>query len=78
VAGIVNMGPIGLSAILQPWLGRILDRHWDGLMVNGVRIYDAAAYAAAFQWLFFSAALSLAAVHFTRETGCRIRPFDED
>ena len=71
VGGVVNMGPIGFAAILQPLLGSILDGHWDGLLVNGARVYDADAYSAAFLWLFVCSALSVAAVHFTRETGCR-------
>ncbi len=78
VGGVVNMGPIGFAAVLQPLLGSILDRHWDGLLVDGARIYDAGAYSAAFQWLFLSSVLSVAAVYFTRETGCRTRDFDRD
>jgi sugar phosphate permease len=77
VGGVVNMGPLGFAAVMQPLLGGILDRHWDGLLVNGVRIYDAGAYSAAFLWLFLSSCLSVAAVSFTRETHCRIREFDE-
>jgi len=77
VAGVVNMGTIGFAAIMQPLLGGILDRHWDGLLVNGVRIYDPGAYSAAFLWLFLSACLSVAAASFTRETYCRVREFDE-
>jgi sugar phosphate permease len=76
VAGVVNMGPIGFAAILQPLLGSILDGHWGGLLVNGARIYGASAYSAAFLWLFLSSGLSVAAVYFTRETHCRIREFD--
>lgn len=77
VGGVVNIGPLGFAALMQPLLGGILDRHWDGLLVNGVRIYDANAYAAAFLLLFLSSCLSVAAVYFTRETFCRIREFDE-
>jgi sugar phosphate permease len=76
-SGVVNMGPLGFSAVMQPFLGSILDRHWDGLLVNGVRIYDAGAYSAAFLWLFLSSCLSVATVYFTRETYCRVREFDE-
>jgi MFS family permease len=67
VGGVVNMGPIGFAAILQPLLGGILDAHWGGLLVNGARVYDAGAYSAAFLWLFLSSALSVAAVYFTRD-----------
>ena len=77
MGGVVNIGPLGFAALLQPCLGGILDRRWDGLLVNGVRIYDADAYSSAFLLLFLSACLSVAAVYFTRETYCRIREFDE-
>lgn len=77
VAGVVNMGPLGFAAVMQPLLGSILDGHWNGLLVNGVRIYDAGAYSAAFLWLFLSSCLSVAAVYFTRETYCRVGEFDE-
>ena len=77
VGGVVNIGPLGFAALMQPLLGGILDRHWDGLLVNGVRIYGAEAYSAAFLLLFLSSCLSVAAVYFTRETYCRIRAFDE-
>jgi len=77
VGGVVNLGPLGFAAVLQPLLGGILDRHWDGLLVNGVRIYNASAYSSAFTLLFVSSCLSVAAVYFTRETYCRIREFDE-
>jgi lipoprotein signal peptidase len=76
VGGVVNMGPLGFAAVMQPALGNILDRHWDGLLINGVRIYDAGGYSAAFLWLFLSSCLSVAAVYFTRETYCRVREFD--
>jgi MFS family permease len=77
VGGVVNIGPLGFAALMQPLLGGILDRHWDGLLVDGVRIYNAGAYSAAFLLLFLSSCLSVAAVYFTRETFCRIREFDE-
>jgi sugar phosphate permease len=67
VGGVVNMGPIGFAAILQPLLGGILDAHWGGLLVNGARVYDAEAYSAAFLWLFLCSAVSVAAVYFTRD-----------
>jgi MFS family permease len=77
VAGVVNMGPLGFAAVMQPALGSILDRHWGGLLVDGARAYDATAYSAAFLWLFLSSCLSVAAVSFTRETWCRVREYDK-
>jgi len=73
VGGVVNMSVLGFAAILQQCLGRILDSHWDGLLVSGARIYSHDAYLSAFWWLFMSACLSVVAVFFTRETHCRIR-----
>jgi sugar phosphate permease len=77
VGGVVNIGPLGFAAVMQPLLGAILDRHWDGLLVNGARVYHADAYSSAFTWLFVSSCLSVAAVYFTRETYCHIREFDD-
>jgi hypothetical protein len=44
----VTLGAIGL----QPLFGRILDWQWSGLLVEGVRRYDNAA----FQWGFAATA----------------------
>jgi sugar phosphate permease len=73
VGGIVNTSVVGLTAILQPVLGVILDRRWDGAIVAGARIYSSSAYTAAFFWLFACAVMSAVAVILTRETFCRLR-----
>jgi diguanylate cyclase (GGDEF)-like protein len=49
VGGVVNMAVLGFAAIQQSAMGWILDRNWQGAMVDGARIYDAAAYHAAFR-----------------------------
>jgi hypothetical protein len=58
-------------------MGWILDRNWQGAMIEGARIYDAAAYQAAFLWLGISAVGAVLFVALTRETYCRLR-FDSD
>jgi sugar phosphate permease len=73
VGGVVNMSVMGVPAILQPVLGVILDRRWDGSIVAGARIYSSNAYTAAFFWLFVCTAVSAIAVILTRETFCRLR-----
>lgn len=73
VGGGVNMAVLGFAAIQQSTMGWILDRNWQGAMVDGARIYDAAAYHAAFLWLLVSAAGAVLAVALTRETHCRLR-----
>jgi hypothetical protein len=60
---------------MQPVLGKILDAHWNGMLVNGARIYDAAAYSAAFLWLLVSAAAAIVMVYLTRESYCRMRDY---
>lgn len=77
VGGVVNMAVLGFAAIQQSAMGWILDRNWQGALVDGARIYDAAAYHAAFLWLGISAAGAVLAVALTRETHCRLR-FDSD
>ena len=77
VGGVVNMAVLGFAAIQQSAMGWILDRNWQGALVDGARIYDAAAYHAAFLWLAISALGAVVSVALTRETYCRLR-FDAD
>ncbi|MDP3419334.1 MAG: MFS transporter [Thiobacillus sp.] len=73
VGGVVNMAVLGFAAIQQSAMGWILDRNWQGAMLDGARIYDAAAYHAAFVWLLVSAVGAVLALVLTRETYCRLR-----
>ncbi len=72
VGGVVNMSVLGIAAIMQPLLGRILDSHWHGVLLNGARMYNASAYSSAFVWFLVSTALSVVMVLCTRESFCRI------
>ena len=71
VNGVINMGVISGPTLLQPAVGWMLDRNWDGTLLQGVRIYDAAAYRAGFLLMIAWALVSLALLFFTRETRCR-------
>lgn len=71
--GVVNMSVLGIAAIMQPVLGKILDHHWDGVLENGVRIYSSSAYSSAFFWFVVSMGLSVVMLALTRESYCRIR-----
>ena len=73
VGGVVNMSVLGIAAIMQPVLGMILDRNWDGIMIEGARVYNSHAYAEAFVWLFISVSLSVVMVFFTKESYCRVQ-----
>lgn len=73
VGGVVNMSVLGIAAIMQPLLGKILDSHWGGVLVNGARMYDSSAYSSAFVWFLMSSALSVVMVLLTRESFCTIK-----
>ena len=68
---VVNVGIFLGPAILQPLVGWIMERSWDGTMVSGVRIYAAADYASGLRLMLGSALLGWLAVFFVRETRCR-------
>ncbi len=71
VSGVVNMGVMMGPMILQPAVGWILDRNWQGLMVDGVRVYPLSAYQAGFSLMLAWLALGFVLLFFTRETNCR-------
>ncbi len=70
-SGIANMGVMIGGMLMQPLVGLILDRHWNGAMLDGVRAYDFAAYRAGFACMLAWGALSLVLLAFARETRCR-------
>lgn len=71
--GLVNGVVTGAGALYQPLLGFVLDLNWNGRMLDGARIYDAAAYRAAFTFLVAGAAVGLVCTLLMRETYCRQR-----
>ncbi len=71
VSGICNMGIMMGPMLLQPAMGWILDRHWIGLMENGIRIYELEAYRWAFTLMLGWAVISCISLMLTRETACR-------
>ncbi len=77
-SGVANMGVISGPMILQPLIGALLDRSWQGPMGSGdfagKRVFDFAAYSDAFSVMLLWGALSLVLLAFTRETFCKQRP----
>lgn len=69
--GVVNGFVVGSGAILQPVLGWLLDRGWDGTLVAGARVYPIAAYETAFLVLPVTCAFGVLLTLFLRETGAR-------
>lgn len=70
-SGVCNMGPLLGGMLLQPGMGWMLDRHWNGAMAGGARLYDAAAYQAGFTLIFGVVCLSMVLILFARESYCR-------
>jgi MFS family permease len=69
--GLCNMGVMIGPMVLQPAVGWVLDRLWQGQLVDGVRIYDLSAYQAGFSLMVAWLVLALILVLFTKETYCR-------
>jgi MFS family permease len=70
-SGIANMGVMLGGMFMQPLVGVVLDRHWDGRMVAGTRFYDFDTWQAGFSPMLAWGAASLVMLAFTRETYCR-------
>jgi len=71
VTGLINTGAIAGPMVLQPLIGWLLDRHWDGTLVDSVPMYAASAYAVALSPLLGWLALATVLLALTRETHCR-------
>jgi sugar phosphate permease len=63
-----NMGMFMGIAVIQSLFGYLLDYRWDGLIVQGVKVYSLGAYRLGFQMCFGFAVVSLIASLFLRET----------
>jgi MFS family permease len=62
VTAAVNLGVFLGLAILQPLFGFVLDLGWEGLIIDGARIYPLQAYRYGFLVCLFFTAVALAAV----------------
>ncbi len=68
---VCNMGGFLAGAILQPLVGWVMDQRWQGLLVNGSRVYSSADYRVGASFLAGAALIGLISACFLRETGCR-------
>lgn len=73
VGGVVNMSVLGVAALLQPLLGGVLDRYWDGAALAGVPLYSAEAYFTAFAILFGCVVASVFVLLPVPESHCQMR-----
>jgi len=65
--GLVNMGVMTGPMLLQPLVGWVLDRAWDGSVREGARVYSHAAYRLGFLPIVAWLALAAVLILFTRE-----------
>ncbi|MBK9624108.1 MAG: MFS transporter [Rhodocyclaceae bacterium] len=70
-SGVVNMGPLMGGMMLQPAVGWMLDQRWQGGLVGGVKVFDAAAYQAGFTLIFLAVVLASGLIFFGRESFCK-------
>ncbi len=70
-SGVVNMGPLMGGMLLQPAVGWMLDRQWQGDLIGGVKVFDAAAYQAGFALIFVAVVLAAGLIFFARESFCK-------
>lgn len=68
---VVNVGIFLGPAILQPVVGWLMERTWDGKIEAGVRIYSAGDWRNGILLMALAAAAGWVATLFVRETGCR-------
>jgi sugar phosphate permease len=69
-AGVANSSGFIGAAVMQPAFGWILDRNWQGIMEQGVRIYPQSAYQSAFWLCGIILFVGLVCTLLIKETGC--------
>jgi MFS family permease len=74
VSGLVNGMTVAAGAVLQPVIGWLLDLRWDGMLLEGARVYQAADYRFAFIALLIWSGIGFALSFGLRETRCRPIP----
>lgn len=65
--GLLNGACVGSGAVFQPLIGALLDRGWDGSLIEGARLYSAGAYTAALSVLIGFLAAGFAVSFLIRE-----------
>jgi MFS family permease len=65
--GVVNLGVMVGALVQMPVIGLILDAHWQGVTINGVRQYDVAAFQTGLVFLLVWMVLALLLLAATRE-----------
>jgi len=69
--GVINTGNMVGAMLMQPAVGWVLDRAWDGSLEAGLRVYSFAAYRYGFVMMLVWLVAVMIVAGFTRETHCR-------
>ncbi len=69
--GFCNTGVMIGPMLLQPAVGWMLDRRWNGALIDGFRVYQFGDYRAGFTLMVAWVVLGVVLLFFTRETYCR-------
>ena len=69
--GMLNTLVVGSGAVMQPLIGWLLDRHWDGTIIEGARLYRADNYQSAFFVLILAGVVAVVCCLLLKETYCR-------
>lgn len=70
-AGVVNVGSYVGAGLMQPLVGMMLEKHWTGQMVNGMRVYPLEAYQVGFMCCASAMVIGWIATLFMKETKCK-------
>ena len=73
--GVMNLGVMIGPLVQQPLLGRVLDAHWAGGLMNGARVYNASAYQLGFTVLYVWVLVSCVALCIAHDS--KAKPYDQ-
>lgn len=65
---VVSFNVIAGGAFFQPIVGWLLDKNWDGTLINNVRVYSISDYHQAFSVLIIGFVIALVCLLFIKET----------
>jgi MFS family permease len=68
ISGAINVGNMLGPTLLQPGIGLMLDRQWNGQTLDGVRLYTTGNYQAAFLLVIGWCIVSCVLISLTRDT----------
>ncbi|MBX9705994.1 MAG: MFS transporter, partial [Gammaproteobacteria bacterium] len=71
VIALLNTGDAFLDSVTEPLLGSLLDWHWNGVMVNGVRYFSVSDYHLALGLLPMYSLVAFLLLFWVKETRCQ-------